>query len=248
MYGLRIANLRISCTGQGDKGLALIRVSEGHVSDTQLHGKFRVGLYATILTITNIERCVFVENQIGLQLDHTTNAAINISGCNFWDNPIAHIKIGNVVGLNIFNNWLEYSDTAIWADNSLPETIWTKVRIYNNNFSTGDPVKYPNSKTLGVQATDTSGTNMLAIYYSTFENNFCFNKKSDYVIDFKLLGAKSNGTVYMRVAGNCLWGGQQAAIRTDSPNVSLDLSNNDPRAGWFEPTVAETEGNGKFAG
>ena len=33
-----------------------------------------------------------------------------------------------------------------------------------------------------------------------------------------------------------------------SPNVSLDLSNNDPRAGWFEPTVAETEGNGKFAG
>ncbi|HFK1433336.1 TPA: hypothetical protein ACGXNJ_003412 [Bacillus cereus] len=252
VYGFKINNIRIGSTGNADKGISFIGVTESDVLEVHINGGFNVGLHLNNTTITNIEHCDFSANNIGILFDYNdasiNNTAINIYGCNFWKNEVAHIKIFKATSVNIFGNWFEYSQIGLWIDNGslAGGGVITNLKFYDNSISVGNSNAYPNSKSIKVTASNPA--KQITVRNFIVRENLLYNSGTDYVIQIQIAGAASGAYVYGKISDNLIWGAQTSAINADTGNVSLEVSGNDSRNGYYGSPVAESSGTGKYIG
>lgn len=239
LYAPKFQHFRIHSSGNANIGLKLGKVTECDVLDIHFNQGFNTALYCNNVTITNIERCDFSANKIGLMFAHETsdvqNMAVNIKGCNFWQNSIAHVKMNNCLGINFSNNWFEYSPIAIWLDNDNAggSTTIVDLNITNNEISVGDNVAYPNSK--GVKVTTTNATIDMTVLALNIKENLIYNKSTDYNIVFDLTNSTANCYVKQSfIDRNLLWGGGTSAIYgTDSTKIQIYIRENDCRTAYY---------------
>jgi hypothetical protein len=249
LYAPKFQHFRIHSSGNANIGLKFSKVTEADILDVHFNQGFNTALYLNNTTITNIERCDFSANKIGIMFAHETsdvqNMAINIKGCNFWQNSIAHVKMNNCLGVNFSNNWFEYSPIGIWIDNDNPggKSEIVDLNITHNELSVGDATLYPNSK--AVKVTTTNNSIDMTVLALNIRENLMYNKSTDYNIVFDLTNSSAGSYIRQSyVDRNLLWGASTSAIYgTDSTKIIVYIRENDCRTSYFGTFGTESSGS-----
>lgn len=252
--GFFIKSLRFGASGGlKPKGISILNTTESNLSDVQFNGGFSSALYIQTYTIATIERCKFAANDIGIQFNQVNSSDvitdINIVGCNFWQNNIAHVKANLMQNINFIGNHFEWAPKAFWLVNDgYGGGIFRNVSIKQNNIFTTNATLYPDPRCIKFESTVASA--LFNIKGLIFEDNVVNMYQSLYPIEFKQNG-NTNGSssvlplVFRR---NLLWGGSTSAIYSDWGGFSFNLSNNDPRSSFEGSSVTEITGTYKVTG